>query len=93
MAAPKKKFDADAIMNSPAMKKAMKAAKDGEKSFRAAMSKGTVTGSKFNAPAPRKAKDSELKRSTGSTAKAVGYLKDRGKKRSADINRVIDEAG
>lgn len=93
MMAAKKPFDANAIMNSPEMKKAMqssaKTLANGEK-FR---SKGTVTGNKYNAPAPAPAKaKSDLKRTAQDLARGVAYVRDRGKKRAAGVNKIIDEA-
>lgn len=92
MAAPKKKFDPDAIMNSPEMKRAMKSSAktlaDGAK-YRG---KGTVSGDKYNQPAPSKGKDSELVRSTMDLARGMDYVRDRGRKRTKSVNRIIDEA-
>lgn len=97
----KKPVNTADVMNSPEMKRAMKGADSVLKGAASYRAKGTVTGnsniqtggrSTISPSAGIRPIKSNVVQDTMAVARGAGYLADRGKKRAAGVDNVIDEA-
>ena len=72
----------------------MKSSEKTLKQAKAAQSKGTVSGTKYNTPAaptPSRKKKSEVVRTTEQLAVGAGYLKGKGRKRTKQVKDITDQ--